>query len=515
MPAERISMRKIREVLRLTFEGGYTYQDVATSCNISKRSVERYLKRARQAKLTWPLPDHLDDEALEKLLYPSEHQPTTSRALPDYADIHRELKQKGVTLQLLWEEYLQLHPDGLQYSQFCKYYRDFKKSLSISMRQTHCAGDKCFVDYAGMTVDWVDQVTGITHTAQIFVAVLGASNYTYVEATPTQQLPDWIVSHRRAFEFFGGVPNTVVPDNLKSGVTKACYYDPDINRTYQEMANHYGVAVVPTRITAPKDKAKVEVGVQGIERRILAPLRHRQFFSVAEINAAIKPLLADYNNRAFQQLPGTRASEFKAVDQPALKPLPQVPYTYAEWKKAKPGIDYHVTYEYHQYSTPYKYRHYKLDLRITRKTIECFYKSKRIAIHQRQYRKGYTTVKEHMPKSHQAYAEWTPERLVHWANETGGETAQLITNMLAARPHPQQAFRACLGVMRLGKSYGSDRLELAAKRANHIGSCRYKSIESILKKGLDQQPLPDDRENEATEKIATTHQHIRGADYYH
>ena len=513
MPAERMSMRKIREVLRLTHEMKLSLQKTATSCNTSKRSVERYLQRAKDAGLAWPLPDDLDDKALEKLLYPKSYK--TNQLVPDWADIHRELKQKGMTQQLLWEEYRQREPECLGYSRFCQLYRAFKSTLTVSMRQTHIAGEKCFVDYAGMTVPWIDRSTGEERAAQIFVAVLGASNYTFVEATASQQLPDWIGSHVRAFEFFGGVTTILVPDNLKSGVTKAHHYDPDTNPTYQEMADHYGVAVVPARALRPQDKAKVEVGVQGIERRILAPLRNRQFFSISEINEAIKSLLSEYNNRAFQKLPGTRSTEFARVDQPALKALPSTRYQYAQWKKARVGIDYHIEFERHYYSVPYKYNKRELDLRISSTLIECFYQSKQIAVHKRSYRPGYTTIKEHMPKGHQIQAEWTSERLTQWARKSGPETEQLIQNMIASRAHPEQAFRACLGVMRLGQSYGAERLEQAAKRANHIGGCRYQSIESILKKGLDQQPLPDlDNQKSANDTTTQTHQYIRGSSYY-
>lgn len=512
MPMERLVMRKIREVLRLKHVCGLSNVKIAASCNISRESVRNYLMRVSQANLPWPLPEGLDDGALERLLFPSENI-NTRLPQPDCQWVHQELKRKGVTKWLLWEEHKATHPDGVSYSRFCQLYREFKATLSVSMRQSHVAGDKLFVDYAGLTITLIDRTTGEELHAQIFVAVLGASNYTFVEATRTQSLQDWIGSHVRAFQFFGGVPAIVVPDNLKSGVTKAHYYDPEINKTYQEMANHYGVAIVPARARKPQDKSKVEVGVQGIERRILAKLRHRQFFSITEINQAIRPLLDEYNCKPFQRLIGSRLSEYQQLEKAALKPLPTVSYEYAQWKKVRAGIDYHIAVDHHFYSVPYRYKGIELDLRITQTTIECFCKSKAIATHQRSYKKGHTTIKEHMPKSHQEYAEWTPERLTRWASQTGEHTAQLIQAMIDARPQPQQAFRACLGVMRLGKSYGNARLEKAAERAIAIGAFSYNSIASILKNGLDQKPLPTAPSSSTTTTL--THHNVRGANYYH
>jgi transposase len=381
------------------------------------------------------------------------------------------------------------------------------------MRQTHKAGEKLFVDYAGMTVSWIDVVTHEVFEAQIFVAVLGASNYTFAEATRSQSLPDWIGSHIRAFQFFEGVPEIVVPDNLKSGVTSPHRYDPDTNPTYQDMANHYGIGVVPARVAKPQDKGKVEVGVKGIERRILAKLRNRTFSSIAEINEAIRPLLVEYNAAPFKQMPGSRISEFLEVDKPALKPLPDYSYEYAEWKKVRVNIDYHIAFDFHYYSVPFRYLKHEVDIKITRSLISCFYKGKMIATHGRMYCKGHTTIKEHMPRQHQEYAEWTPERIIRWANQAGEYTCNFITAMIESRPHPQQAYRACLGVMRLGKNYGVERLEKAAARALAIGALSYQSIESILKRGLDQTPIP----RSSLVSVPTTvvaHDNIRGSDYY-
>ena len=506
-------MRKIIEVLRLKYDHGLTNRKIARSCSISRSTVAEYLRRAEEAGLDWPLPPGLDDAHLERRLFPpAPLLPAGSRPLPDWQEIHRELRGKGVTLFLLWEEYKQAHPDGYQYSWFCQQYRSWAEKLDLVMRQEHRAGEKLFVDYAGQTVPVVNATTGEITEAQIFIAVLGASNYTYAEATWTQSLPDWIGSHVRAFQYCGGVPELVVPDNLKSGVSKACFYEPDLNPTYQDMASHYGCAVIPARVRKARDKAKVEVGVQVVERWILAKLRKITFFSLAELNTAIRELLSVLNERPFQKLPGCRRSLFETLDKPALKPPPTQPYVYAEWKKATVHIDYHIEVDGHYYSVPYQLVKAKLDVRITRSTVEAFHKSKRVASHLRSYQKGgYTTLKEHMPRAHQKYLAWTPKRLIRWAAKTGPATAELVEVILSSRPHPQQGFRSCLGIMRLGKHYGDDRLEAACARALAIGSPSYRSMEAILKNNLDQRPLPA----AALETPAIQHENIRGPNYYH
>lgn len=510
MTMERTTMRKIREVLRLKYTHGLSYPQIGTSCNLSRECVRQYIKRAEKAGLSWPLPEEIDDIELEKRLF-KDVDLALQVPHPDWLIVHQELKKKGVTLMLLWEEYKEAYPYGYQYSRFCELYREFKKKLNPTMRQTHKAGEKLFVDFSGLTVPWADKLTGEVYKAEIFVAVLGASNYTYVEACESQSLPCWIEAHVRALEFIGGVPSAAVPDNLKSGVTKPHYYDPDINITYQDFACHYGMAILPTRVVKLRDKAKAEVGVQGIQRRILAPLRHHTFFSVADINKAINPLLRAYNQRSFQDLPGSRLSQFLLLDKPALQPLPKERYQYAEWKKARVNIDYHVAFEKHFYSVPYTYIKEEITLRITRTTIECYYQNKRIASHLRSFHPGHTTIREHMPKAHQAHVEWTPERLLNWAKKIGPSTEKLIESVIQSRAIPEQGFRTCLGILRLGKSYGEHRLENAAKRALVIGATRYQSIESILKRGLDQQPLSTADPQSTSPSL---HDNVRGAHYY-
>ncbi|MBE0597141.1 MAG: IS21 family transposase [Desulfuromonadales bacterium] len=506
-------MRKIKDVLRLHFELNLGRRQIGRSLNLPHSTVGDYIGRAECAGIAWPLPKGLSDGQLEQKLFPP--APVVSdqgRPLPVWADIHRELKRKGVTLSLLWEEYQALHSDGYQYSRFCDLYREWTGKLTLSMRQIHKAGEKLFVDYAGHTLPIVDRRTGEIREAQIFVAVLGASNYTFAEATWTQSLPDWTGSHVRALNFFGGAPQIIVPDNLKSGVTRPDRYEPDVNPTYNDLATHYGVAVIPARVRKPKDKAKAEVAVQIVERWILARLRNRTFFSLAEANAEIIRLLESLNSHPFKKLTGSRSEAFEALDQPALRPLPTTAFEFAEWKKSRVNIDYHIEVAKHYYSVPYQLLKQQLDVRLSATTVECFHKSKRVASHPRSSREGgHSTLTEHMPKAHQEYAGWDVKRLIDWAAKTGPETAALVEKILASRTHPQQGFRSALGLLRLGKTYGQQRLEAACTRAISGEACSYKSVASILKTGLDRQPLPEPK----TVIEPVVHRNIRGTAYYH
>jgi transposase len=506
-------MRKIKEVLRLKFELGQGQRQIARSCSIGKTTVAECLARFARSPLSWPQAGQLDEATLERTLYPP--TPSTAvleRPLPDWPAIHRELRRKGVTLTLLWHEYKAVHPEGFQYSWFCDQYRAWAGKLDVVMRQEHRAGEKLFVDYAGQTLEVVDRHSGEIRQAQVFVAVLGASNYTYAEATWTQALPDWIGSHVRAFSFFGGTSEVVVPDNLRSAVTKAHRYEPDLNPTYADLANHYGVSVVPARPRRARDKAKVEAGVLVVERWILAALRDRTFFSLQELNREIARLLERLNTRPFKKLPGSRRDLFERWDRPALRPLPAEPYAFAQWKKVGVNIDYHVEIEGHYYSVPYGLVRKSLDARYTERTVELFHKGQRVASHLRSYLKGrHTTVAEHMPESHRQYAQWTPQRLIRWAEQTGPATAAVIQTVLQRRAHPQQGFRSSLGILRLGQGFGDQRLEAACRRALSLGACSYKSIESILRRGLDRQALPEQQPLD----LSIEHDNIRGADYYH
>jgi transposase len=512
MAAERLSMRTIREVLRLKIEKKLSNKKIAESCNIARSTVRDYLFRAEQAGLTWPLPPDWDDNLLEQHIYPAGSVPLADkRGMPSPEYIRKELTRKSVTLRLLWLEYKQANPDGYQYSQFCLHYHQWLDKIDVSLRQAHRAGEKLFIDYAGQTIPVTDQATGKTHDAWLFLAVWGASNYTFAKAFFSQDIPSWIDAHVQAFRFFGGVPEILVPDNLKSGITKPCYYEPDINPTYQEMAGHYGVVVIPARVAKPKDKAKVESGVLIAERSILAALRNHTFFSITELNIAIAQKLDELNNRKFQKMDATRKTLFETIDRPASKPLPATPYEYARWKKARVNIDYHIDVDGHYYSVPYQLVKEQVEVRITQSIVEILFKNKRIAVHARSTHRGsHTTLPEHMPKSHQKYLEWTPSRIVHWAGQNGPQTQALVTCILENRNHPEQGFRSCLGIMRLAKKFSPERLEAACARALIIKAYSYKSVESILKSKLDTQDLPAP----ATLEKPILHENLRGKDYY-
>jgi len=511
MPRKRLSMRKIREVLRLKWEGHLSHREIARSCSISHSTVTDYLRRVQEADLSWPLPETIDEDQLHLMLFPKP-TPILKQPIPqpDWQYIHGELRRKGVTRRLLWLEYRESHPDGYSYSRFCELYRLWAKKLDPPMRLTHKAGEKMFVDYAGQTVRVVDTETGEIQEAHIFVATLGASNYTYAEAHRAEDLPNWITGHVAAFSYFGGVPEIVTPDNPKVGVKHPSRYEPDLNPTYLDMAEHYGTVVLPARIRKPKDKAKVEVGVLVVERWILARLRNRTFFGLGELNQAIRRLLEDLNHREMRHLGKSRSELFEELDRPALKPLPPEPYQFAVWKKAKVHIDYHVEFEKHYYSVPHELINEKVWIRATRDTVEIFHKHRRITSHLRCHSKGrHSTQTEHMPANHRHYAEWSPNRFLRWAEEIGPQTRDLIQAALASRRHPQQAYRTCLGILGLAKRYTKERLEKASSRALASGIHSYKGIKNILDEGLDRVPL-----EEPASKRLGPHANIRGSSYY-
>jgi transposase len=505
-------MRKIKEVLRLHYEARLSERQIAKSCALGKGTVRRFLQRAEAAAVSWPLPSALDEAALEKKLFPLPPPSSAgARPQPDYAAIHQELRRPNMTLQLLWEEYKQAYPTGYSYSRFSELYHAWSRRLDLVLRQDHRAGEKMFVDHAGQRVPVTDRLTGETRDAYVFVAVLGASSYTYAEATWTRGLGDWISSHVRALEFFQGCPRLVIPDNWKSGVKQPCYYEPELNPTYRDLAVHYGVGILPTRPYHARDKAKVEVGVQVVQRWVLAALRKRQFFSLAELNEAIGELTGQLNRRPFRKLPGTREELYRRDDLPALRPLPVQPYVFAEWKRTRVNLDYHVELEQHYYSVPYQLVGQEVEMRYTGTTVEILYQGKRVSSHARSSRPGkQSTLSAHRPKAHQKYLEWTPSRIVEWAATVGPFTAQLAGRILAERPHPEQGYRSCMGLIGLGRRYGQDRLEAAAQRAVHLQAHSYQSVKSILQRGLDRQSV--------VESVALTppveHTNIRGAGYY-
>lgn len=506
-----MSMRKIREVIRLRLKCGLSAREIARSCGISHPTAKKYLDSAIKAGVSYESAEKMDDNALNNLLNSGRSSKlAVQRPMPDWAQVHGEFKKKHVTLQLLWEEYKAVNSDGFGVTQFRKYYCSWRKKLDISLRQAYKAGEKMFIDYAGDTVPIYDKNTGDIKQAQIFISVLGASNYTYAEAQEDQSLPNWISGHVHSFEYFEGVTDVIVIDNLLSGVSKACRYEPDINPTYHDLARHYGTVIIPARVRRPKDKSKVESGVLVVERWILAALRNRKFFSLNELNNAIKELLTKLNNKQFKKLPGSRYSHYIETEKKALKPLPNEPYLWAEWKKARVNIDYHIELNGHYYSVPYSFIHEAVDVRYTNTAVEIFHKNSRIASHRKDNTRGrHTTVKEHMPKVHQQYLEWSPSRIIAWAEKTGPKTAELMQAIIDKREHPQQAYRSCLGILRLGKAYSDIRLEAACKRALFYKGYSYKSIRSILENGLDKQSLPENKET-----IAIQHENIRGNDYF-
>ena len=506
-------MRKIREVLRYRHNAGLSLDAIARALKLSKGVVAKYLKLAGVAGLTWPIPEELDDSGLEKLLYRQAVAREPTFAEPDYALVHQELKKKGVTLTLLWEEYRQAVGErGYQYTAFCTRYRDWAGKLKRSMRQIHRAGEKLFADYAGPTVPIVDAETGEIRPASIFVAVLGASSYTFAGATPGQTQADWLTGMGRALAFIGGVPALIVPDNPRALVSGPDRYEPELNRATAEFAHHYDTVILPARPRKPQDKAKVESGVQVVERWILARLRHRRFFSVAELDAAVAELLPALNTRPFKKLPGSRQEAFALVDAPYLRPLPSTAFVIAEWKKATVNIDYHVEFESSYYSVPYVLIHQVVELRITRRTLEVLAKGKRVASHPRSNRKGsYATLAEHMPAAHRAHAEWSPGKLLTWAASVGPSTAELVKRLLMEKKHPEQGYRACLGLMRLTRNHGQTRMEAACERALAVGAHRYRSVASILENGLDRQPVL----TQQAELALPDHANVRGPDYYH
>jgi len=508
----RLPMRKIAQALRLKASGLST-RKIASSLGLGQSTVSEYLKRAERAGLSWPLPDGLSDAELEgRLFQPSGSAIQCGLALPDWSHVHRELRHKNVTLALLWEEYRAVHPDdGYGYSRFCELYRRWEGRLSPTMRQHHIAGERAFVDFAGDTIEVICAETGEVRQAQIFVGVLGASSYTYAEATWTQGLVDWIGSHVRMLGFFGGVPEQLVSDNLKAGITKACFYEPKVNRTYADLATHYGTAVIPARPYKPRDKAKVEVGVQVVQRWIVAALRNRRFRSLAELNAAIRDLLDRFNGKVTRHLGACRRELFETLDRPALKPLPAMPYEFAEWLERKVGLDYHVEIERHYYSVPHQLLRQKVWARVAARTVEIFHEGQRVASHVRTSgNRKHTTVAGHMPSSHRRYAGWTPAEIRRRAEQIGPNTSALVDLILRTKPHPEQGFRACLGIVRLAKPHGRDALEAACLRAIEIGGTSYSSVNSILKNNLHRR-----RPEKPADGPAITHPNIRGAGYFH
>jgi transposase len=504
-------MRQIHELLRLKYQNQLSVREIARSCGLPTSTVGDYLKRAEAAGVQWPLPAGQSEPALLQLLLA---QPATAPgsglALPDWPTIHKELGRKSVTLLLLWQEYRQTYPEGYGYSRFCQLYQRWAGTLDPVLRQVHLPGEKLFVDWAGQTVPIHNAADGSVSAGHLFVAVLGASNKIYAEAFANEQLPAWLAAHCHAYAFYGGVARVTVPDNLKTGVVRPCRYEPLLHRSYQELAEHYGTVIIPARVKKPRDKAKAEVGVQIAERQILAALRDQRFFHVGELNVAIRPLLTRLNDQPFQKLEGSRNSWFETLEKAHLLPLPATAFELAHWSKAKVNIDYHVAVDKHLYSAPHQLIHQQLDVRLTDQTVELFQHGKRVAAHVRSRLPGrFTTLAEHRPKSHQKHLAWTPSRILEWVQTIGPACAKVVAQILADRPHPEQGFRSALGIIRLGKALGHDRLEAACRRALHFGTCSYTSLKSILQNNLDAQPLEPE-----LPLASPVHENLRGSPYY-
>ena len=514
----RLTMRKITEILRLKFGVGLSMRAVALSLNVGYGTVANYIKRAEAAGLDWPLPPDIDERSLGRLLFPSTGATAHSGFIDlDYRSIYQELKSPIVTKLLLWQEYRERNPDnGYSYAQFCHRYRVWQGTQKLSMRQQHKAGEQLFIDYCGPTIPVVNPDTGDTRDAQLFVATWGASSYTYAEATWSQNQADFINAHVRALEFFGGAPKILVPDNLKAAVLKTHRYEPDINPAYQQMAAHYGVAVIPARPYKPKDKAKVEVAVQIAERWIMARLRHQKFFTLRALNQAIRQLLEDLNHRPFKKLPGSRHSQFEQLDQPLLQGLPAQRYEYRHIKTARVHIDYHVDYERHYYSVPFTLIKREVEVHANSDSVVIYHAGARVATHIRSYRQGHhSTLPEHQPKAHQAMAEWTPERFLNWAADIGPDTRTVVAHMLQEKRYPVQSYRRILALLSNARKYPAERLNRACARALLINSPTRTSVESILKQGLDQSDGVEQTGSAQGQLDLDEHENIRGSTYYH
>lgn len=523
MAAESLCVRKILDILRLKFQMGLSDRKVAKSVICSRSAVGDYLARARSVGLdSWEKVEGLSEAELDQRLFKKlttklglvNTAPRSKRPLPDWNQIHLELRKVGVTVELLWQEYREEFPGGLGRTQFCEHYNRYKRKLSLVMRQEHKAGEKCFVDYSGNGIPIVDPRTGEITMCELFIGALGASSYTFAHATASQQLPAWLDSHVKMFEFFQGVTELTIPDNLKSGVTKVCRYDPEVNRSYHDLADHYGTCVIPARPYSPRDKAKAESAVLVAQRWIVAVLRHQTFHSLAEINAAIRICLEKINNKTMRHLGKSRRELFETIDRPALKQLPRTPFELAEWKKARLNIDYHAVLDDHYYSAPSQLVQQELWIRATSSVVEIFHRGTRVCSHPRSYIKyKSTTTPEHMPSEHRAHAEWTPSRIVGWGAKFGPHCGELVRQVLASKAHPELGYRAALGIVRMEKKYGALRLEKACRKALDLKSPSYRTVQSILVNGAEDIPIPG-TEAPTPPTILKSVENIRGSQYF-
>jgi transposase len=493
----------------LKYEAQLSNRAIAGACKVSNSTVGEYLKRAETAGVSWPLGEIGEEELYQKLFPEKAVVSERKYPVPDWEEVQKEKKQKGVTLQLLWQEYKEKYPEGYQYSRFCEYFQRWKDSQVEPRRHIeHTGGEQMQVDYAGLKIPVTDPETGEISQASVFVAILPASNYIYAEAQSSENQCNWNNGHVRALEYFGGVPKIVVPDNLKTGITKPNYYEPGVNLAYQELAEYYQFAVLPARIKKPRDKGSGENGVQNVERWVIAPLRNRKFFSVHEVNQAFIEKLDRLNNKVMQAVGRTRRQEFEEIDQPNLRPLPEKPYEYTERKTATVNIDYHIEFDEHLYSVPHALIHQKVDIHATEKMVEIRHHGKSVAIHPRNFRQGrFSTLREHMPANHQFMEDINPDRLIEWGSKIGPQTATLVKATLRSRPFPEQAYRSCLGILSLAKKYDYALLEQACQSVFEAKEFSYKAVAEELIYLQKQVAAP-------VIETLPTHENIRGADYY-
>ncbi len=509
MPQERLTVNKIKEILRLKYEAQLSNRAISGACKVSNSTVGEYLKRAEVAGISWPLGEIGEEELYQKLFPEKEVVSERKYPVPDWEELQKDKRKKGVTLQLLWQEYKEKYPEGYQYSRFCEYFQRWKDSQVEPRRHIeHTGGEQMQVDYAGLKIPVTDPETGEISQVSVFVAILPASNYLYAEAQSSENQCNWNNGHVRALEYFGGVPKIIVPDNLKTGITKPNYYEPGVNLAYQELAEYYQFAVLPARIKKPRDKGSGENGVQNVERWVIAPLRNRKFFSVHEVNRAFKAKLDQLNNKVMQAVGRTRRQEFEEIDQPNLRPLPEKPYEYAERKTATVNIDYHIEFDEHLYSVPHALIHQKVDIHATEKMVEIRYHGKSVAIHPRNFRQGcFSTLREHMPANHQFMEDINPDKLIEWASRIGPQTATLVKATLRSRPFPEQAYRSCLGILSLAKKYNHALLEQACQSVLEAKEFSYKAVAEELIYLQKQVTAP-------VIETLPTHENIRGAEYY-
>lgn len=509
-------MRKTREILRLRWQQDRSFREIAKALDVGLGTTSEVVSRATRIGLTWNEVDVIGEDELEARMYPPAST-AAPRPEPNPAAIHIELRRTGVTLRLLHEEYVLAHPNSSPYgyTKFVELYNAWADRLKITMRQVHKAGEKCFVDYSGKRPSIVDAKTGERVEVELFVAVMGASNYTFVEVTATQRSADWIASHVRLVEFLGGTPHALVPDQLKSGVVIASRYEPGIQRTYEEWSQHYLTTILPARPLSPRDKAKVEGGVLIAQRWILARLRNVTCFSLDEMNEHIAALVSDLNDRVMKRYGKSRRQLFDELDRPAITPLPSDRFIHGDWSKAEVKLDYHVLVDHHDYSVPYQRATDEVEIRVSASTVEVFYLNKRCASHVRSFEYGgVTTNLEHLPVSHRKYAEESDVGFETWAATVGAQTLALVRTILIERPHPEHGLRSCRGLRSLTRLYANERIEAACNRALAAGARSYIHVESILKHRLDQQPLVEPVKSDEPSP-SLEHENIRGADYYH